>query len=370
MNNNEHATVSSKDLVPTGNQTFSGTNGSNNVAFSGYQDAGITLEITPSISAQSYLRLELSLKVANFLAKTDTNPAFPPPKTEREVLTTVYLPNESTMVVGGIQVDNATDTKSSVPLLGDIPILGFLFSSHSNENNRRALYFFATPHILNDVEFADLQNLTYQRKLEARTYIGDDRMKIVDPAFKAIEPTADNLGNAVNSGLFEIPSIDRRRPVRSRPRKWECNPTIEADTNEHPRERKAKELASKVRRAGRTARRSNPHVQALSPPAPTAKPDESTNGSANGETTNGSAVAISTSRDRMAAFLKSEAGLDDGRILDIFRTADESGTPLDRVLFEKNYAPEETVLKAFANYLGMPFMRSLEPVNVPEGLRA
>jgi general secretion pathway protein E len=102
------------------------------------------------------------------------------------------------------------------------------------------------------------------------------------------------------------------------------------------------------------------------PPAPTAKPDESTNGSANGETTNGSAVAISTSRDRMAAFLKSEAGLDDGRILDIFRTADESGTPLDRVLFEKNYAPEETVLKAFANYLGMPFMRSLEPVNVPK----
>lgn len=204
VNNNEHATVTSKDLVPTGNQTFSGANGSSNVAFSGYQDAGITLEITPSISAQSYLRLEFSLKVGTFVGST-SNPAFPPPKIEREVITTVYLPNESTMVVGGIRTDNEIEEKKSVPLLGDIPIIGWLFSSRSTEGNRRSLYFFATPHILSDVEFADLQNLTYQRKLEARTYIGDDRMKIVDPSFKPIEPGTDVESSALNAGMFEIP---------------------------------------------------------------------------------------------------------------------------------------------------------------------
>lgn len=206
VNNNEHAIVSSKDLVPTGNQTFSGTNGASNVGFGGYQDAGITLEITPYISAQNYLRLEFSLQVANFLAKTDNNPVIPPPKVERQISTTVYLPNESTMVVGGIQFDNSNDTKSEVPLLGDIPIIGWLFSSRSTSDNRRALYFFATPHILSDVEFADLQNLTYQKKLEARTYIGDERLKLVDPAFKPIEPGEDpNAAGAINSGLFEIP---------------------------------------------------------------------------------------------------------------------------------------------------------------------
>lgn len=206
VNNNEHAMVTSKDLVPTGNQTFSGTNGASNTGFGGYQDAGITLEITPSISAQNYLRLELSLRVANFTASQGANVSLPPPKTEREIRTTVYLPNESTMVVGGIQVDNKLESKSSIPILGDIPILSWLFSSHSDSQNRRSLYFFATPHILSDVEFADLQNLSYQRKLDARSYIGDDRIRLVDPAFKPIEPGSDSpQGAALESGIFEIP---------------------------------------------------------------------------------------------------------------------------------------------------------------------
>jgi general secretion pathway protein D len=206
VNNNEFATVSSKDLVPTGNQTFSGVNGSNNTGFGGYQDAGITLEITPSISAQSYLRLELSLKVANFTAAQGANPALPPPKTEREVKTTVYLPNESTMVIGGIQVDNKLESKSSIPILGDIPIISWLFSAHSDSQNRRSLYFFATPHILNDVEFADLQNLSYQKKLDARSYIGDDRIRLVDPLFRPIDPGSEpSAGATIESGIFEIP---------------------------------------------------------------------------------------------------------------------------------------------------------------------
>lgn len=206
VNNNEHAMVTSKDLVPTGNQTFSGTNGASNTGFGGYQDAGITLEITPSISAQNYLRLELSLRVANFTASQGANVNLPPPKTEREIRTTVYLPNEATMVVGGVQVDNKLESKSSIPILGDIPILSWLFSSHSDSQNRRSLYFFATPHILSDVEFADLQNLSYQRKLDARAYIGDDRIRLVDPAFRQIDPGSEQVqGSALESGIFEIP---------------------------------------------------------------------------------------------------------------------------------------------------------------------
>ncbi|MBI3817615.1 MAG: hypothetical protein HY286_02905 [Planctomycetes bacterium] len=207
VNNNEHAMVTSKDLVPTANQTFSGVNGASNSGFGGYQDAGITLEITPSISAQNYLRLELSLRVANFTAASaGASPNLPPPKTEREIRTTVYLPNESTMVVGGIQVDNKLESKSSVPFLGDIPILSWLFSSHSDSQNRRSLYFFATPHILSDVEFADLQNLSYQRKLDARGYIGVDRIRLVDPSFKPIEPGSELApGTTMESGIFEIP---------------------------------------------------------------------------------------------------------------------------------------------------------------------
>ncbi len=212
VNNNERARVSSKDLIPTATTTNS-VNVGTQTTFGGYQEAGITLEITPSISAQSYLRLEISLQVANFTAPQGQNANIPPPKVEREVYTTVYLPNESTMVIGGIQLDNSNKSKTGIPILGDLPIIGFLFSRHDDDSMRRSLYFFVTPHILTDVEFADLQNISYQKKLDARAYIGDDRLRLVDPSFRPIEPTEDGeSGSAtLESGVFEIPLY--RRPA-------------------------------------------------------------------------------------------------------------------------------------------------------------
>lgn len=225
VNNNERALVSSKDQIPTA-QTTNTANIGSQTSFSGYQEAGITLEITPSISAQNYLRLDLSLRVSNFTAAQGANPTIPPPKTERELKTTVYLPNESTMVIGGIQVDNTLKSKSSIPLLGDIPILSWLFSSHSDTNTKRSLYFFVTPHILSDVEFADLQNLSYQRKLDARAYIGDERMRIVDPQFRPIQPGAGpGSAPSYDSGIFEIPLYRSPRAGEVAPAEIGVTPT-------------------------------------------------------------------------------------------------------------------------------------------------
>ncbi|MBI3817616.1 MAG: Flp pilus assembly complex ATPase component TadA [Planctomycetes bacterium] len=76
-------------------------------------------------------------------------------------------------------------------------------------------------------------------------------------------------------------------------------------------------------------------------------------------------VELSGTRQRLATILKEEAGLDDDRVLDCFRTADETGQSLDRVLFEKNYAPEESLLKAFAKMLGIEFAATIGTITVP-----
>jgi general secretion pathway protein E len=75
--------------------------------------------------------------------------------------------------------------------------------------------------------------------------------------------------------------------------------------------------------------------------------------------------SLTTTRERLAAILREEAGLDDLKIQDILRAEEESGQTLDRILYEKNYASEEVVLRAFARFLGVDFVRSLEQVNAP-----
>ena len=87
------------------------------------------------------------------------------------------------MVIGGIIIDNHSETVDKIPFLGDIPILGRLFRRDSQSGTRTTLYFFVTPHILDDSEFADLAEISYQKKVDAAGTIGTDRMRVIDPKF-------------------------------------------------------------------------------------------------------------------------------------------------------------------------------------------
>ena len=91
--------------------------------------------------------------------------------------------HDSRMVIGGIAVDNANKTRNGVPWLADIPLLGYLFRRDTDTKTRTTLYFFVTPHIMRDREFADLSEFSFRKKLEAADAIGTERVQIVDPKF-------------------------------------------------------------------------------------------------------------------------------------------------------------------------------------------
>ena len=197
VNNNKSAKVISKDEQPTTTITATGgVGGQTQENFNEYVEAGITLEISPTISASRYLRLNISLEVSTFIGAV--NGAIPPPKVTRTINTQVNVPDGDTMVVGGIITDNLGKTKSSVPWLGDIPILGYLFSDSSESQNKTTLYFFVTPHIMRDRDFADLAEYSFKRKLEAADTIGADRIRVIDPTFGREKEGVDMRG-------FEVP---------------------------------------------------------------------------------------------------------------------------------------------------------------------
>jgi len=109
------------------------------------------------------------------------------------------------MVIGGIIVDNTNVTETQVPFLGDLPIIGRLFENKASTVDRTALYFFVTPHILQDVEFADLAEISYRKKLEAANTIGFERLRQIDPNFGPD-------GNDLDLSGFDVPLYSA--PVR------------------------------------------------------------------------------------------------------------------------------------------------------------
>ncbi|MFT4540476.1 MAG: general secretion pathway protein D [Planctomycetota bacterium] len=190
VNNNGTAIVVSKEEQPT--TQISQTQFGQQESPGDYVEAGVTMQISPSISASNYLRLNIFLEVSNFIGSPQGN--IPPPITTRTIDTSVNVPDGDTMVIGGIIIDNTQTTTNQVPILGDIPILGQLFRRDSETQDHTALYFFVTPHILRDEHFADLAEISYRKKLEAADTIGAKRIRLIDPAFGESQQGIDLSG--------------------------------------------------------------------------------------------------------------------------------------------------------------------------------
>ena len=185
VSNNTTATVSTTDEQPYTNTTALGSSASTQSDFGGYEPAGITMRISPSISAANYLRLGIELEISNFGNSTIANA--PPPRTTRFLQTLVNVPDGDTMVIGGIISDTKRESENKIPLLGDLPGVGWLFRSSSETGARTSLYFFVTPRILKDVDFADLGEMSYIAKQDAAQRIGLDRVRMIDENFSVEE---------------------------------------------------------------------------------------------------------------------------------------------------------------------------------------
>jgi general secretion pathway protein D len=123
-----------------------------------YRDVGKILKITPHVSEGRNVRLKLSLEVTSLdrLATVQTGlTAVKPVTNKRTIDTTVLVQDNHTVVIGGLIDDNRTSNETKVPGLGDIPLLGWLFKTQSDANQRTNLYVFLTPRVVKNAEEAD-----------------------------------------------------------------------------------------------------------------------------------------------------------------------------------------------------------------------
>ncbi|MFC1653067.1 secretin N-terminal domain-containing protein, partial [Planctomycetota bacterium] len=136
-------------------------------------DAGITLEITPNINEGELLRLDAKLSRSDFLdTQTVTlngNEVTSPPNTvTSDINTVVTVPDESTIILGGMLKLNQTKGGNKVPILGDIPLIGGLFRGINNKNRQSHLYVFVKAEIIRPSEvlagISDLDRISEQHR--------------------------------------------------------------------------------------------------------------------------------------------------------------------------------------------------------------
>jgi general secretion pathway protein D len=155
---NQKAEIMVGENVPfkTGQSQSAATGGASILTTIERKDVGINLKITPQITSDDSVRLELYQEISNVVESATPN-ADGPTTSKRSASTTVVIKDRETMVIGGLIRDNVTSTASKVPLLGDIPILGWLFKYKTTKIEKTNLMIFITPYIIkNEQDAADI----------------------------------------------------------------------------------------------------------------------------------------------------------------------------------------------------------------------
>ena len=190
---NEEATFESSDKVPIPTVTNAGL-GVQSTTYT-QLTVPLTIKIKPQLNKiSSFIRLGIKAKISDFSNRPAPEAA--PATLERNVETSVMVSDNDTVVLGGLVRDKTTETINKVPLLGDIPILGWLFKSRQATVDKTNLMLFITPHIMRQPENV---RATLDRKLK-------ERDEFVEKAFGG-EDAHREARNKIIRSLPDVKSI-------------------------------------------------------------------------------------------------------------------------------------------------------------------
>lgn len=158
---------------------------------------GVTLTVTPLINPDGLVVMEISqdIQSANGFVNI-ANVGDVPITSQKSAQAKVSVRDRDTIILGGLIETSKSRTRSGVPILSDIPVLGFFFSANSTKERRNELIVMIRPTVLPTPEVAALtarserQNLPLIREAEAEAAAAEARENKRSPMPKAAEPAA------------------------------------------------------------------------------------------------------------------------------------------------------------------------------------
>jgi type II secretory pathway component GspD/PulD (secretin) len=174
---NETSTIEVGEQFPIVNTTAgtANTTGGSQVT---YSNLTVRLKVTPRISANDYVKLQVTPSVvrlgdlittivggvANSVYSFNT----------REIVTSVLIPSGNTLVLGGLISDEIQNGNTKVPLLGDLPVLGLLFRSDTKSRTKSNLIVFITPTIVEEEDFQPTKSRFLKTKVPVKDSLEGD----------------------------------------------------------------------------------------------------------------------------------------------------------------------------------------------------
>ena len=166
--NNQKGMISSGQQIAVPSNSYAGINGGGQSTNIEYRDVVLALEVIPLVNSEDEVTLQISLVsqgVGNPREIGSGENAYKVPDIiSRELLTTVTVPNNQTVVLGGLITEENSKSIKGIPILSSIPGLGKLFSTTSDEVNRNELIIFIQPQIIRDERSMDASNRDMDRR--------------------------------------------------------------------------------------------------------------------------------------------------------------------------------------------------------------
>jgi type II secretory pathway component GspD/PulD (secretin) len=168
--NNIEAVINVGEEDPIPHYAFNQQTGTYEVTGFDTMKIGVILKVTPQVNARGIINLKLAPEVSQKAGTANFGQAQIPIKATRSVTTQVALKNGNTVGLGGLMTTNRAHGGTKVPILGDIPLLGKLFSSKSVNDTTSNLLIFVTARTVN-AEGASPEEVFGKEQLDAVDYV-------------------------------------------------------------------------------------------------------------------------------------------------------------------------------------------------------
>lgn len=159
--------------APPAATVISGTTlpGAGSPASASYRAIGPKIKLTPHLNESNKVRLDVEETISDVASTPDKSDTYGTVSfIDREAKTTLTIPDGQTVVLGGLVRNRRSRAETKVPLLGDIPLLGALFRTSTDTNDKSNLVLLVTPHILRDE--SDMKRV-FEEKMHERRQLSD-----------------------------------------------------------------------------------------------------------------------------------------------------------------------------------------------------
>jgi len=166
--NNQTASILVGEIL--GIPIFERNENTGNIEITGYdeKDLGVKLSVTPHVNEAGYILVDLKPEISSLLGYDELTPEVRAPHfATRVAQTQVLVKDGDTIAIGGLVSEKNTDTVRKVPLLGDIPWLGYLFKQKIKAGTKTDLLFFVTVRVMTDDDLKEAA--VSMRRAEGKT---------------------------------------------------------------------------------------------------------------------------------------------------------------------------------------------------------